>query len=305
MSNLALYIITVLIWGSTWFAIEFQLGVVAPEVSIVYRYAGASLLLFAWSRYRGLSLSFGIRQHGWFLLLGLFLFGLNYILAYRAQIYITSALTAIAFTTIVWMNILNARIFFGVRAGRRVLFGSLLGVAGIFTLFAPQIGELTLTDTVFYGSVLAVISALVASVGNMVSQAAQQRSLPVVQSNAWGMFYGAILTGFVAVIEGNSFQFDWSPGYVTSLAYLTVFGSIVAFGAYLTLLGRIGAHKAGYVMVMFPVVALILSMLFEGLRLDATVILGTVLVLAGNMFVLRTRQPRQKSQFVEPLQEPA
>ena len=305
MSNLALYIITVLIWGSTWFAIEFQLGVVAPEVSIVYRYAGASLLLFAWSRYRGLSLSFGIRQHGWFLLLGLFLFGLNYILAYRAQIYITSALTAIAFTTIVWMNILNARIFFGVRAGRRVLFGSLLGVAGIFTLFAPQIGELTLTDTVFYGSVLAVISALVASVGNVVSQAAQQRSLPVVQSNAWGMFYGAILTGFVAVIEGNSFQFDWSPGYVTSLAYLTVFGSIVAFGAYLTLLGRIGAHKAGYVMVMFPVVALILSMLFEGLRLDATVILGTVLVLAGNMFVMRTRQPRQKSQFVESLQEPA
>jgi len=305
MSNLALYIITVLIWGSTWFAIEFQLGVVAPEVSIVYRYFGASLLLFAWSRYRGLSLSFGIRQHGWFVLLGLFLFGLNYILAYRAQIYITSALTAIAFTTIVWMNILNARIFFGVRAGRRVLFGSLLGVAGIFTLFAPQIGELTLTDTVFYGSVLAVISALVASVGNMVSQAAQQRSLPVVQSNAWGMFYGATLTGFVAVIQGNSFQFEWSLGYVTSLAYLTVFGSIIAFGAYLTLLGRIGAHKAGYAMVMFPVVALILSMLFEGLRLDATVILGTVLVLAGNMFVLRTRQPRQKSQLVEPLQEPA
>jgi len=305
MSNLALYIITVLIWGSTWFAIEFQLGVVAPEVSIVYRYFGASLLLFAWSRYRGLSLSFGIRQHGWFVLLGLFLFGLNYILAYRAQIYITSALTAIAFTTIVWMNILNARIFFGVRAGRRVLFGSLLGVAGIFTLFAPQIGELTLTDTVFYGSVLAVISALVASVGNMVSQAAQQRSLPVVQSNAWGMFYGATLTGFVAVIQGNSFQFEWSLGYVTSLAYLTIFGSIIAFGAYLTLLGRIGAHKAGYAMVMFPVVALILSMLFEGLRLDATVILGTVLVLAGNMFVLRTRQARQKSPFVEPLQEPA
>jgi len=305
MSNLALYIITVLIWGSTWFAIEFQLGVVAPEVSIVYRYFGASLLLFAWSRYRGLSLSFGIRQHGWFVLLGLFLFGLNYILAYRAQIYITSALTAIAFTTIVWMNILNARIFFGVRAGRRVLFGSLLGVAGIFTLFAPQIGELTLTDTVFYGSVLAVISALVASIGNMVSQAAQQRSLPVVQSNAWGMFYGATLTGFVAVIQGNSFQFEWSLGYVTSLAYLTIFGSIIAFGAYLTLLGRIGAHKAGYAMVMFPVVALILSMLFEGLRLDATVILGTVLVLAGNMFVLRTRQARQKSPFVEPLQEPA
>ena len=305
MSNVVLYIITVLVWGSTWFAIEFQLGVVAPEVSIVYRFLGASLLLFTWSRYRGLSLSFGLRQHGWFLLLGLFLFGLNYILAYRAQIYITSALTAIAFSAIVWMNILNARIFFGVRAGRRVLFGSLLGVAGIFTLFAPQVGELTLTDTVFYGSVLAVLSAVLASFGNMVSQGAQKRRLPVVQSNAWGMFYGAVLTGIIALTEGHSFHFDWSLGYITSLAYLTVFGSIIAFGAYLTLLGRIGAHKAGYAMVMFPVVALILSMLFEGLKLDATIILGTVLVLAGNTFVLGTKPPRPETRLTRPLQGPA
>jgi drug/metabolite transporter (DMT)-like permease len=305
MSNSLLYVITVLIWGSTWFAIEFQLGVVAPEVSIVYRYAAASILLFAWSRYRGLNLAFGLRQHGWFVLLGLLLFGLNYILAYRAQIYITSALTAIAFSSIVWMNILNARIFFGVRAGRRVLLGSLLGVAGIVTLFMPQIGELTMTDTVFYGSVLAVLGAVVASFGNMVSQGAQKRSLPIIQSNAWGMFYGAILTGIAAIAAGRPFVFEFSVGYVTSLAYLTVFGSIFAFGAYLTLLGRIGAHKAGYTMVMFPVVALVLSMLFEGLKIDATIVLGTFLVLAGNLFVLRTPAPRQKLHFTHAVREPA
>ena len=142
MSNAALYVVTVLVWGSTWLAIEFQLGIVAPEVSIVYRYAGASLLLFAWSRIRGLRLAFGLLQHARFLLLGMLLFGLNYIFAYRAQIHISSALTAIAFSTILWMNIVNARLFFGVRAGRRVLFGALLGVAGIFTLFAPQIARL-------------------------------------------------------------------------------------------------------------------------------------------------------------------
>lgn len=305
MSNLALYIITVLVWGSTWFAIEFQLGTVAPEVSIVYRYVAASALLFAWSRFRGLDLTFGLRQHGWFVLLGFFLFGLNYVLAYRAQIYITSALTAIAFSAIVWMNILNARIFFGVRAGRKVLFGSLLGVAGIFTLFAPQIGEVSLTDTVFYGSVLAILGAIVASFGNILSQAAQKRELPIVQSNAWGMLYGAVLTAIIAAVEGHSFVFDWSISYMASLAYLTVFGSIVAFGAYLTLLGRIGAHKAGYAMVMFPVVALILSMLFEGLKLDGTIILGTVLVLVGNMFVLRVKPLRRDSRLTPPLQEPA
>ena len=293
MSNLLLYTITVLVWGSTWFAIEFQLGVVEPEVSIVYRYAGAALLLFAWSRYKKLNLAFDLRQHGWFVLLGIFLFGLNYVLAYRAQIYITSALTAIAFSAIVWMNILNARLFFGIRAGRRTIIGSFLGITGIVVLFAPQVSEMTLSDSVFFGSVLAVLGAIAASFGNMASQGAQKRGLPIVQSNAWGMFYGALFSGTSAVVAGHPFAFELSVGYVTSLAYLTIFGSIIAFGAYLTLLGRIGAHKAGYAMVMFPVVALVLSMAFEGLQLDVSIVLGTLFVLAGNVYVLETKQERR------------
>ena len=304
VSNLLLYLTAVLIWGSTWFAIEFQLGTVEPEVSIVYRYVIASALLFAWCRFRGLKLRFTLRQHGWFVLMGVFLFGLNYVFAYRAQVHITSALNAIAFSTIVWMNILNARLFFGVRSDPRVLVGSVLGIAGIVTLFAPQVSEISLSDTVFYGSVLAVLGALVASFGNMVSQGAQRQKLPVVQSNAWGMMYGAIFTGILAIADGHPFVFDASPGYVISLLYLAVFGSIAAFGAYLTLLGRIGAHKAGYAMVMFPVVALILSALFEGLRVDATVVVGTLLVLSGNVFVLRNRGS-SRPRAPEPLRETA
>lgn len=294
MNNALLYGLTVLIWGSTWFAIEFQLGLVAPEISLVYRYGSASLLLFAWCRLRGLKLRFEPGAHGWFALLGLLLFGINYIFAYRAQLYITSALTAIAFSSMVWMNIINARLFFGIRAGRPVLFGALLGVAGIVTLFAPQIGHFSFGDTVFFGSFLAVLSAVVASFGNMVSQASQRANLPVMQSNAWGMFYGALLTAGFALVDGQKFEFDWSVAYVGSLAYLTVFGSIIAFGAYLTLLGRIGAHKAGYAMVMFPVVALVLSTVFEELEVDATIVVGTLLVLAGNMFVLTTRDSGAK-----------
>lgn len=308
MNNLFLYLVTVLIWGSTWLAIEFQLGVVEPEISIVYRYALAAVLLFVWSRLRGLNLRFSRQQHGWFALLGLLLFCVNYILTYRAQIYITSALTAIAFTVIVWLNIINARIFFGVRASGAVWFGSALGIAGIIILFAPQVGELSFSDSVFYGLVLAVAAATIASFGNMASQGAQKRKLPIVQSNAWGMLYGAVLTGVIGVASGHSFTFDWSIGYVTSLAYLSVFGSVVAFGAYLTLVGRMGAHKAGYVMVMFPVVALILSALFEGLILDASVILGTALVLAGNIFVMRTpkpQRPRTPEVAAETIHEPA
>lgn len=286
MSNAALYVVTVLIWGSTWFAIEFQLGDVAPEVSIAYRYAGAAVLLFAWCRARGLTLRFEARAHGWFALLGVLMFCVNYILAYRAQIYITSALSAIAFSTMLWMNIINARLFFGLQPSGRVLGGAALGIVGIVVLFAPRIDEISLTGGVFLGSILAMLGALVASFGNMASQAAQRRKLPVIQSNAWGMFYGALLNTGIAAASGHEFAFDWSAGYVVSLIYLAAFGSVVAFGAYLTLLGRIGAHRAGYAMVMFPVVALVLSALFEGMVVDLLTVAGVLLVLIGNLFVL-------------------
>ena len=291
LSNSTLYALTVLIWGSTFFAIEFQLGIVAPEVSLVYRYSAAALLLFAWCRARGLPLRFAGRSHAWFMLLGFLLFGLNYILTYHSQIYITSALAAIAFSAMVWMNIINSRIFFGVKAGRGVLFGALLGALGMYFLFAPQINDVSFTDTVFFGSSLAVLGALTASFGNMVSQATQKADLPVVQTNAWGMFYGAMFMAAVAFINGREFNFEWSVAYVGSLTYLTVFGSIVAFGAYLTLLGRIGAHRAGYAMVMFPVVALLLSLLFEGLEVSTSTIIGAFLVLTGNIYVLKSRRP--------------
>ena len=291
MNNATLYALTVLIWGSTFFAIEFQLGVVPPEVSVVYRYSVAALLLFAWCHFRSLPLRFAVQHHAWFMLLGLLLFGLNYILTYTSQVYITSALAAIAFSAMVWMNIINSRLFFGVKAGRGVLFGALLGAVGMYFLFAPQISKVSFSDSVFFGSSLAVLGALSASFGNMVSQKIQKAAIPVVQMNAWGMFYGAVFMAVVALVNGRDFTFEWSAAYVGSLAYLTVFGSIVAFGAYLTLLGRIGAHKAGYAMVMFPVIALLLSTAFEGLEITLTTVGGTLLVLTGNVFVLRTRKP--------------
>ena len=287
MSNAFLYVTTVLIWGSTWFAIEFQLGEVPPEVSVVYRYVMASAILFIWCKYKGLSLKFEVKTHFWFAALGLLLFCLNYIMTYRAQVHITSALAAIVFSSMLWMNLGLARMIFGTRSAPRVILGACLGIVGIVVIFAPQVEEVTLTDGVFYGMTLALLGAFSASCGNMVSQAAQKRRLPVVESNTWGMFYGALITASVALATGQTFNFDATFTYIVSLAYLALFGSVVAFGAYLTLLGRIGAHKAGYATVMFPVVALLLSMAFEGLRLDASIVGGTTLVLLGNILVLK------------------
>ena len=293
MNNRLLYLVTVLIWGSTWIAIEYQLGVVAPVVSVCVRFALAAALLFGWCYLKGEKLRFSRDAHVRFALLGLFLFCLNYILTYLAQQHITSALTAIVFSTMLWLNMINARIFFGIRSGLRVWFGSVIGIAGILTLFVPQVENLQLTDATLLGALLCLGGAFLASLGNMVSQSAQSSGLPVVSANAWGMFYGALFTAAIAVAMQESFVIDWSTSYLVSLAYLVLFGSIAGFGAYLTLLGRIGPHKAGYALVMFPVVALVISIIFEGLEPSWNLFVGVGLVLLGNVFVLRNKKGTQ------------
>ncbi|MDX1409917.1 MAG: DMT family transporter, partial [Saprospiraceae bacterium] len=134
---------------------------------------------------------------------------------------------------------------------------------------------------------------LLASFGNMVSHRAQGRGLPVLQANAWGMVYGTLITAVVAWRKGLDFNFEYTFSYISTLIYLAIFGTIVAFGCYLKLMGRIGPAKAGYAVVMFPVVAFILSVLFEDLKVEAHIIIGVALVLAGNLVILGVNEIRR------------
>lgn len=287
MTNWVLYAVTVVIWGTTWYAINFQLGVVGPEVSLAYRFLAAAALLFAWCLARNLSLRFDAAGHAHFLGMGMFLFGLNYVCAYSAQFYIASALNAIAFTAVLWFNIANARLVLGTRVSRRTLLGALAGMVGTIVIFWPEVQAVSFSDRVLVGAALSFVGALCASFGNLASALAQRRGLPVVQGNAWSMLYGGLLTAGIALARGETFVFEPNAAYLVSLLYLTLFGTVLAFGAYLTLLGRIGAERAGYTVVMVPVVALVVSALLEDLRLTPVMGVGVALALAGNLLILR------------------
>lgn len=290
MQHLSLFVVSVLIWGSTWLAINFQLGVVAPEVSVFYRQGLASVLLFTWALLARMELRFSLRSHGWFFLLGLTLFGFNYVLAYSAQNYIPSAMNAVLFATMVWINVLLSRLIFHTPFEAHVLLGAALGMTGVVVLFWPSLVQAAEAGPQLPGVVISLTGATVASFGNMVSHQAQKERLPVLQSNAWGMFYGALITGFWALMSGKAFNFDTGLEYVASLLYLSVFGSVIAFGCYLKLLGAIGPAKAGYAAVVIPMVAVLLSLVFEGLKLDAYLVSGVVLVLGGNLMILAYRR---------------
>ena len=286
MKNTLLYLVTVLIWGSTWFAIEFQLGEVAIEVSLAYRFILSAMLMWLFCWWRRLPMRFSAKDHGFIALLALFNFALNYLLIYQAQQYLSSAMTAIAFTTMLLMNIVNTRLFFGKPVAKRIYFGALMGIAGIVVLFYPDLDGLDFTNASLLGLVLVLGSALSASFGNMASVRNSRAGLPITQVNAWGMLYGAIGLSLLVALSGNSFTFSTSPAFIISLLYLAVFGSVIAFATYFALLKGMGPEKASYTIVLFPLVAVLLSTLFEDFVWTGYTFSGFALVLLGNALVL-------------------
>jgi drug/metabolite transporter (DMT)-like permease len=290
MTNLLLYATTVLIWGSTWLVITFQLGEVNPILSVAYRFTLASLILLIYSGLRKLNLRFTARQHLYFGLQGLLLFSMNYLLVYLAEQRLTSGLVAVIFSMLVFLNILMGALFLGTPVRGNVVVGAIIGLAGISLVFMPELRAFSLHDNGFVGLVLSVGGTLFASMGNIVSARNQREGLPVIQTNAFGMGYGALLMFIIALVRGIPFNFETTPSYVLSLTYLSVFGSVIAFSAYLTLLGRIGADRAGYASLLFPIVALGLSTIFEGYQWSIPALAGVLLVVGGNFLVLRMRK---------------
>ncbi|MCV6589757.1 MAG: EamA family transporter [Marinobacterium sp.] len=286
----SLYLSTVLIWGSTFFAIRFQLGEVATEVSVAYRFALAAAILMIWCGWKQLPMRFSLQQHLWMMAQGLALFGFNYMVVYQATALLTSGLIAVIFSTIVLMNIVNSALFFRTRPTTSVVAGALLGLVGIGLVFLPELRQLDMSGSTARGIMLSLLATAIASLGNMVATRNQQAALPVVQTNAFGMAYGALTLVIVALVQGKTFSYDSAPGYSLSLLYLALFGSVLAFGSFLTLLGRIGAERAAYSMVLFPIVALGISTLFEGYQWSPEAILGVALVLMGNVLIISSRQ---------------
>lgn len=286
-SPAALFALCTAIWGSTWLAITLQLGTVAPEVSVVYRFGLAAALLGAGCLATGRSLAFDARTHARLALWGAMYFGLNYVAVYYAERHVASGLVAVVFSAIVFTSAVGMRIFFDAPLTARMIAAATLGCVGIALLFLPEIASMRAEGTAMLGIAFAVVSLLLATGGNLVAVRNQREGLPLFPSTAWGMAWGACFAALVAVATGATWTFDARPAYVLSLAYLAVFGSIVAFSAYLTLLKQVGAGPASYVGVSTPIVAMLLSTLVEGYRWNGYAILGVVLAVAGNVLALR------------------
>ncbi|WP_404366113.1 DMT family transporter [Marinobacter sp.] len=281
------YALTVLIWGLTWTAIRLQVEVAPVDISVFYRFVLASLVALG-----GLALvrrlpRFGFTQHRWLIVQGLTLYSVNFLLIYRAAEHMTSGLLAVVFSLAALFNAFNGRLFMGIRPSPRIYPAVVLGLSGVTLLFWHdlQIGNATASGMAF-----AAAGTFWFSLGNLVSLKVRTAEIPLLAGNAWAMFYGAMFLGLWCLVSGVEWVVPQSGVFWGAALFLAVPGSIIAFFSYITVIRTLGADKAGYATVLFPVVALSVSTWLEGFVWSGTAMAGAALALLGN-YVLFRRSP--------------
>lgn len=296
--NALLYISVILIWGTTWFAIYLQQGVVAVTVSIFYRFLLASLLmmvtLLVTRRLRKLAL----KDHLFCVAQGCCVFAFNFYCFYHAAAYISSGLESVIFSMSVLFNAFNGMLFFRQKLSPALIPASILGLAGIVTLFWHDLSAEHIAPGLLKGIGLSLLGTFGFSLGNMISTRHKKHGLDVVSTNTYAMGYGAAVMALLSLFQGASFAVELTPSYLGSLVYLAVFGSVLGFGMYFSLVGRIGASQAAYSTLLFPLVALTVSTFYEGYQWHTNAVIGLTLILLGNLVMFY--RPRWLTEWKKP-----
>ena len=282
--NILLYAGVLLGWSTSWLPLSWQLGVVAPEISLFWRFLMAAPMMAVLALVSGQTLKFDCRQHWRFAALGLCIFSGNFALFYHAGSGVASGLLAVVFSTASLVNVMM-----GAAIGRAWpptlhVVAALIGISGVAMLYWP---ELHMSDKALQSLIFCLCGTFFFCAGNMVSQNSQQHGIPVFASAALGMLYGTCYLGIFSLLMGHEFTIEVTTRYLGSLVWLTIVSSVLTFSCYLLLIGRIGASRAGYATVVFPVFALLLSTSFENYQWTGLGIAGLSLVIIGNLIMIR------------------
>ncbi|MEO8524381.1 MAG: EamA family transporter [Caldimonas sp.] len=284
--NWQLFAVCVGVWGTTWHAITYQLSDLAPEYGVALRFAIAGVTVLAFALWRGERLRYRARAHVALALQGCFLYGVSYVCVYHAERFIASGLVAVGYSASPLITGLGAAALFGIAIGGRFIVGGVLGLAGVALIFWPEIARPAADERGTLGALFTVASVLLSAVGSLVASRNRQLGVPLLPAMGFGMLYGAAAAAVVALVVGREFVLPSAASWWLSLAWLSLFGSVLAFACFLTLQDRLGPGPAGTVGVMTPLIALVVSLAFEGFRPDWLTALGAALAALGNAMML-------------------
>jgi len=287
-NTIFLFIATLFCWSPTWYIIKFQLGVVDPLVSVFYRFFLAAIILIIFCYFKNIKFNFTLKNHFYICLLGVLLFNINYVLFYISTQYLISGLVCLCFSALLLMNIFNYFIFYKEKPSLMTVFSSGFGLIGLVIIFNKEIFNFDYKTGTSFGILVGLIATYIASLGNIVSIKNSKDKLNVISVNALAMLYGSISLFVFLVITKSSFNFEITTAYISSLLYLSIFGSVLGFSFYLTLIKNIGPNNGSYISVIMPLMALIISTYFENLEWTFTLIFGGLLILIGNFFIIKS-----------------
>ena len=287
LKNWHLFAICVLTWGTTWYAITFQLGHTTPAVGVALRFALAGASVLAFCAARGLRLRFAPGDHVVLALQGFFMYGVSYLCVYHAERHVVSGLVAIGYSASPLVAGLGGHAFLGLRVSRRFIAGGLVGLVGVALMFWPEFGRAAGSQDAALGLMFTIGAVLLSSVGSLIATRNRSRGLPLWPSLGYGMLYGAAAAMVVALQQAESFVLPEAVSWWLSLLYLALAGSVLTFACFLTLQERVGPGRASAISVMTPLLALTVSMIFEGFHPDALTLAGAGMAVAGNVLMLR------------------
>lgn len=287
-AELVLAALLLFAWSTSWIGVRLQLGVVAPEVSILWRFIISGLFMFTYCAVRGEKIGhFPAGDHLFFAGLGLTLFCANFVLFYYGGLVLVSGMLAVVFALAAPINVMIQSVALKRPVPWQVAAGSVVGVFGVASLFAPEIIKFGYAHMT--GLLLALAGTMFFCTGNFLSARVQSRGIPLASATAWGMAYGSVFLFILSLLRGQTFQIEWTFAYLGSLVFLALIASVLAFMTYLSLLRRIGPARAGYMTVLFPVFALMISGQYEGYQWTHWSFVGLAAVAAGNVLVLWRR----------------
>ena len=275
------------IWGTTWYAITLQLGTVETIASIVWRFGLASALLFAGCVIARLPLRLTRAQHLAALGQGVFAFSISYSFTYASEGLVASAIVAVTFASLTFINLVLFRVLVGQKAAAASWGGAVLGLVGVAVLSGGEVLGAGFDQRAALGVGLALIATTASAFGNFFAWKGQQHGSQAMPATAWAMAYGTGLLVIYGLATGVEFTIDPNLTYVGSLLYLSVFGSVIAFGLYFTIARMIGYALASYVSALTPPVAMLVSVLFEGAHFGWSALVGLLLVLSGQALMIR------------------
>jgi len=290
-SNLILFLGALFFWSGTWSIIGLtQVNIdLDPTISVFIRFILSGMIILIYVALTKRKLSFSIKDHLYFFVLGIFLYSGNYIFFYHSNVYLPSNIPATVFCLLTIFNILGEKIMFKKPITAFTLLGALLGISGIAIIFYKDFMNFNLNSGTTLGLTFALLATLSASLGNMIAIYNKRNfSIPLLQNVAFAMIYGALIALFIALFKDEKFYIPISNlSYMLGLGYLIFFGSIVAFLCYIKFIENTSASTGGYIGVIMPILALIISMIFEDVKPDTHFLSGLVVVIIGLLLILR------------------